>query len=210
MSTMSTDDDVAGLLALVRGFAAAAQFPVLLRLLADGRPVERERIAAATGRSAAEVDELLAGPPTPQLDDRGHLIGLGLSLVPTPHRFVVADRVLYTWCATDALMFPAIIGQPASVESVCPVTRRPIRVEVLPDRLGPSSPDEVVVSRDLPATAIADLRTAGCAHGRFFAAATAAARWQDAHPHGRVRSLAEEFAHGQDLVDAAGWRSRAR
>jgi alkylmercury lyase len=209
MSTMSTADDVAGLMALLRGFASAKEFPVLLRLLAEGRPVERERIAAATGRTAAEVDELLAGPPTPELDGRGRLVGLGLTLVPTPHRFVGADRVLYTWCASDALIFPAVIGQPALVESVCPATRRPIRVEVHPDRLGTSNPGGVVVSRDLPATAIANLRTAACAHGHFFASAAAAALWQDAHPHGQIRSLAEEFAYVLAFVDAAEWRPHA-
>lgn len=181
------------------------EFPLLLRLLADARPVGRDRIAVATGRSAAEVDELLAGPPTPQLDGRGRLVGLGLTLVPTPHRFIVDDRVLYTWCASDALIFPAVIGRPALVESVCPATRRPIRVEVHPDRLGESSPAATVVSRDLPATAIADIRTAACAHGHFFASDGAADAWRSDHPNGQVRTLAEEFDHVLAFVDAAGW-----
>lgn len=63
----------------------------------------------------------------------------------------------------------------------------------------------MVVSRDLPTSAIADMRTAACAHGHFFASAEAAAGWRSAHLSGQVRPLAEEFEHVLAFVGAAGW-----
>ena len=38
------------------------------------------------------------------------------------HRFEVAGRTLYTWCAWDSLFLPQILGQEAEVESTCPLT----------------------------------------------------------------------------------------
>jgi Alkylmercury lyase/MerR family regulatory protein len=55
---------------------------------------------------------------------------LGLTLNPTPHRFELNERVLFTWCALDSLMFPGLIGQTAQVQSPCASTGTPIGVTV--------------------------------------------------------------------------------
>src|SRR5438552_16777353 len=78
----------------------------LVRLLAEGRPVSRERLAAALGVPAAEVEALLARVPDAIFDHQGYVIAYGLSLTPTPHRFRVNGRDLYTRCALAALMHP--------------------------------------------------------------------------------------------------------
>lgn len=192
--------DVTELTDLVGGYQEADIFPVLLRLLAEGEPVERDRIAAAIGRSGADLDRVLDGIPSDQWDRDGRLVGFGITLVPTAHRFIVEGRVLYTWCATDALMFPAVIGKSALVESMCPATRTPIRIEVHPDRLGEFTPASMVVTRDLPRTAVADIRTSGCVHGNFYASEAVTTEWCAAHPNGHVRSLVDEFAHGLAFV----------
>lgn len=41
-------------------------------------------------------------------------------------------RELRAWCAWDALFLPELIGNPASVESPCPVTGDTITLEVIP------------------------------------------------------------------------------
>jgi alkylmercury lyase len=90
--------------------------PVVLAELARGEPVEAARIAARAGTPAPAVLDLLRGSPA-EWDDDGRLVGFGLTLRATRHRFEVDGRVLYTWCAPDALAFPAVLGIEADVES---------------------------------------------------------------------------------------------
>ena len=73
----------------------------LLRLLADGQPVEPGDLAAAAGFSLDELQRRLAAVPDTEYDDHGRIVGQGLTLRPTRHRFTVAGRELYTWCALD-------------------------------------------------------------------------------------------------------------
>lgn len=199
--------DVAVLKSMITGYRDVHLFPKLLRLLAEGEPVDRARLAAEADVDGAELDEMLAGLPTDQWDDQARLVGLGITTIPTPHRFIVDGRELYTWCALDALMFPAVLGRSAHVVSACPATGELIIVTVHPDRLGEFSPAGAVASRALPRTAVHDIRTAGCALGNFFATVDAAADWHREHPEGTVLPLPEEFARGLEFVTALGWRA---
>lgn len=88
----------------------AARFQeTILRLLAEGSPVPVETIASATGRAASEVERVL-GAGGAEMDEQGRLVGLGLTIRETPHRFTVGGRSLYTWCALDTLIFPGRPG----------------------------------------------------------------------------------------------------
>jgi hypothetical protein len=78
-------------------------FHPLLRLLAEGEPVSVEDLAHAIGRPIGEVRQTLAALPDVEIDHRGRVVGYGLTLLPTPHRFEVDGRQLYTWCALDTL-----------------------------------------------------------------------------------------------------------
>jgi hypothetical protein len=77
---------------------------IAIRELAHGEPVPAERIAPGAGLTVSEVDEFLRRS-TAELDDAGRLLGLGLTLRPTPHRLELDGLVLYTWCAPDGLAF---------------------------------------------------------------------------------------------------------
>jgi Alkylmercury lyase/Helix-turn-helix domain of alkylmercury lyase len=103
-----------------------------VRLLARGEPVTMGELAAAAGVDVVDLIDAPAGPDI-EYDDEHRIIGWGLTLVPTPHKFVVDDHRLYTWCAADTLMFPAIIGRRAQIESRCPTTDTVIRLRVDPD-----------------------------------------------------------------------------
>lgn len=99
--------------AFTHGSGAEALTPLLrlvLRLLARGRPVDPDDIAAATGRPPADVLAALRQQPSVEWDEAGRVVGLGLTLRPTPHRFEVDGRTLFTWCALDTLVFPALLG----------------------------------------------------------------------------------------------------
>ena len=106
--------------------------PHAVRLLAEGEPVEIERLAAASGWPPDAVQAALDEQTSAERDDRARLVGLALTLRPTRHRFTVDARTLYAWCASDTLMFPVILGRPGVVESTCPQTGRPIRIELTP------------------------------------------------------------------------------
>jgi alkylmercury lyase len=53
--------------------------------------------------------EHLARVPDTEFDAQGQIVGWGLTLLPTPHRFVLPERPLFTWCAFDTVLFPPLL-----------------------------------------------------------------------------------------------------
>jgi alkylmercury lyase len=102
----------------------------LIRLLAQGKPVSSEVLAQASGRSQEDVLAVIHGSSNVELDGEGRIVGAGLSLQPTPHRLSVNGRLLYAWCALDALMYPALLDADVQVESLCAVSGAPVRARV--------------------------------------------------------------------------------
>jgi alkylmercury lyase len=72
-----------------------------------------------------QVAEVLAGLADLEVDQSGNVVGWGLTFIPTPHRFRMNGQQFYTWCALDALTYPALLRLPAGVESSCPVRGTP-------------------------------------------------------------------------------------
>ncbi len=173
-------------------------FPQLLLLLAKGHPVSPEEIASITGQSCEEVMTYLPQLPNVELDEAGNLVGMGLTLKPTPHRFEVEGRTLYTWCALDALLFPALLEKPAVVTSPCAVTGVPVSVSVIPDKVIEVKPEEAVVSI-VKSPTMENIRGSFCHHVHFFASAEAAAVWLPQHPDTVLLSVAEAYQLGQVL-----------
>lgn len=106
----------------------------LYRLLGDGHPASIKRIAEATKLPAAVVETIITKWFLFR-DDHGAVIGFGglTAAEMPPHRLKVNGRILYTWCAWDSLFIPGILAKPAAVESVCPVTKVRISLEVGPE-----------------------------------------------------------------------------
>jgi alkylmercury lyase len=146
-----------------------------------GEPVALERLAAASGRKVEEVETALDAQRSAERDEQGRLVGPGLTMRPTSHRFTVRGRTLYTWCASDALMFPVVLGRPGVVESPCPRTGQPIRIGLAPDAVEGLDPPTAVVSAVRP-IGLTDLHSSVCRHGHFFASRAAAARWATSTP----------------------------
>lgn len=171
----------------------------LLRLLALGEPVSAEALAAAAGRPVEHVRRVLPTRPSIELDDEGRVVGSGISLRPTPHRFVVNHRQLYTWCALDTLIFPKILGEAAQVHSPCHVTGQPVILTVRPDHIEDLEPATAVVSVITPDD-VSDVRAAFCSQVHFFANAEAAQPWREQHPDITVLPVAEAFALASQLT----------
>jgi len=181
--------------------------PAVLAELAGGEPVAPERIAARAGVPAAEVLDFLRASPA-EWDADGRLVGLGLTLRPTAHRFEIHGRALYTWCAPDTLAFPVMLDATARVESPCFATGEPIRVELGPNGVRRVEPESAVVSVVTPQVGPADLRRYLCDNQHFFASPSAAAAWAAEHPDAMIVSVADGFTLTRRLL--ARWIASAR
>ncbi|WP_457652052.1 organomercurial lyase [Rhodocaloribacter sp.] len=182
------------------------------RLLAGGTPVAPAEVGASLGwppeRVAAALRRLRAAGQV-ETDDAGRIVGMaGLTLLPTAHRFEAAGRALYTWCALDALFFPALLGTPAHVSSTCPVTGGAVHLTVTPDAgVTDLAPPAAVVSIPIPEGrpaapgcgpgACAELFGPGgafCGNAHFFTSERAAQIWLRDHPRAVTLPAADACA----------------
>jgi alkylmercury lyase len=201
---MSTDyvEQTTALIGRVEG---RELLPHAIRLLADGEPVALEQLAAAAGWSVEDVEAALGAQTSAERDDQGRLVGLALTLRPTTHRFTVDGRTLFAWCASDTLLLPVILDRPAVVESTCPQTGQPIRIELTPDGVERVDPPEAVMTAVRPRGRLADVRSATCSHGHFFSSIAATAAWTDAHPDGHIYPVEEAFRLDRQVIEQLGW-----
>lgn len=199
---MPTTDDFVERLADINqtGIDATVLVP-LLKLLAAGEPVEITTLAAETGHSVEDVRARLAAVPDTEYDDAGRVVGQGLTLRPTPHRFTVDGQELYTWCALDTLIFPALLERGARVESVSAATGQPVRLTVEPDGVTGVDPATAVVSVINPDD-VTSIRSSFCNQVHFFSSADDAAGWLSRHPGGEVLTVAEAYRLGAALTTA--------
>lgn len=171
----------------------------LLTLLATGEPVTVNQLATEAGRPAEEIRQALAAMPDTEYDTEGRATGYGLTLNPTPHRYETDGRTLYTWCALDMLIFPAVLGHTAQVTSPCRATGEPVHLTVTPDGPTDVEPDTAVVSL-VPCEAPVSIRTSFCNEIHSFTSAESAEDWLAGHPGSRVMPVADAYAIEQPLV----------
>jgi alkylmercury lyase len=179
--------------------------PHLVRLLAQARPVGLNEIAAVGHQPVEDLEQLVRSQPGTEWDDQGRLVGFGLTTRPTEHRFKVAGRTLYTWCATDTLFFTAILGRSTSVESNCPATGEPIRIEITADTMVSLTPSAAVVSQRHHDELLSDVRAQVCDHGHFFSSPAAASGWKTEHPEGAVLPVRAAFDNARAACAELGW-----
>lgn len=173
----------------------------LMRLLSQGDPVDIADLAATTGRTVPEVRAALAAVPDTEYDGEGHIVGQGLTLRPTQHRFEVDGEQLYTWCALDTLIFPALLGATARVESACHATGVPILLSTGAGSLTGVQPATAVVSLVKPED-MSSIRSAFCNQVHFFTSADTAQPWLDANPGGSVVPIDEALRIGTAMAEA--------
>jgi alkylmercury lyase len=198
-------DDLRKTMANLIGQDAARFTAPMVRLVAKGKPVAPERLAAASGVPVEKIESWLRTQPGTDWDEDGRLLGFGLTQRPTRHRYIVDGRVLFTFCAADTLIFTPILGRPAIVESSCLTTSQPIRVELTPEAVTLVDPPTTMVSQVSLARHGSDIRSSCCDHGHFFASESAAQEWCHAHPDGGVRPVREFFAIALDVCRDLGW-----
>lgn len=165
----------------------------LLRLIVTGELVSAADLAAATGRSEEDVRRALDAVRDTEYDETGRIVGPGLTQRPTPHRFEADGEQLYTRCALDTLVFPALLGVQARIESSCRGTGTPVQVSVGPAGVTRVEPATAVVSLVSPAD-LSAVRSAFCNQVHFFATAQEAAPWLPTHPGGEAVPVAQAWA----------------
>ncbi len=176
----------------------------LYRMLAEGEPVPHSRVAGAAGIPGSDVSAMLAGDalhPFVHQDEQRRVIGFGgLAIVPMHHRFEVAGRALYTWCAWDALFVPEMLGETARVVSPDPESRTPIRLEVDPTAIRSVSHANAVVSILLPdgfRDEVLKTISSFCHYVFFFESPATGSAWTARHPGTFLLSLDQAFELGR-------------
>ncbi len=206
MPTNATSANLADRLVASASQAGSARttpdlFRVLLRLLSHGEPITVAQLAAAAGQDTDDVQRAVAGWSDTEYDQYGRIIGWGLTLHPTPHRFSIDGKQLYTWCALDTLFFPAVIGRPAHIESPCAGTGIPVRLTVDPTAgVTTLDPATAVVSLVTPEQ-MSSVRSAFCNPGRFFVTPNAARDWQAKHPGMEVLTVVDAHRASRPLSE---------
>ena len=173
-------------------------FRTLLTLLAEGMPVPKGAVARALGRPERDVVDLLAQIPSLEFDDAGDIVGAGLSLRPTMHLFEIGGRRLYTWCALDTLIFPAMLGRTARVTSPCAATGASVRLLVSAEGIDELEPASAVLSLHLFEGR--DVRNAFCRDVNFFVSQNSTAGWLHTHPGAWVLPVAQAHSLARDLA----------
>lgn len=178
----------------------------LIPLLAEGRPVPVERVAAEVGRPRQEVAEAIRGLPNIEYDEAGRVVGAGLTLNETRHRFRLGDRLLYTWCAWDAVIYPPIIDRTAEVESTCPATGEAIHMTVTPGGVEGLDPGRAVLTFPDPdlERACHDIRAEFCDRSNFYRSAEAAREHLSGRDEAEILSVEEGFELGVRLHSEEG------
>jgi alkylmercury lyase len=174
--------------------------PPTLALLARGKPASPEEIAAASAKSPEEVRAALDRFPSAEWDEQGRVVGLGLTLQLTPHRLGLEDRTLFAWCALDTLLFPILLGRPASIESPCRGTGELVHIEVTSVGIEVVEPTAAVVSI-VAARDLANFRRVSCNNAHFFSSPEAASRWLEKHPEATILSVENAYRLGRLIAE---------
>ena len=167
---------------------------VLYRLLSEGEPVPRAKLAQFLDRPVEEVNRHLDAWPGVFSDEQQRIVGYWGLAIPQaykgPHAITISGRKLSTWCAWDTLLLPQLLQQTAEIESKSPAGST-VHLKVTPERVENRHPAEMQMSFLLPdAAAIKkDVLNAFCHFIHFFASKEDGRSWVEQHPGTFLLSL---------------------
>lgn len=174
-------------------------------LLVEGRPVPVTRISEVTGSTPSMVEAALELGRA-ERDMEGRVIELsGLMLSPTMHRVVIGNVGLFSCCALLAELVPALIGQPVTVESIDPVSRRIVRLVITPEGVAAVEPEGAVGSFVLTEAGgvMADVGANFCRHVHHFASDDSANTFVGADHRRYALAIGELYEAAQMLYQEA-------
>ncbi len=180
----------------------------ILHQVSRGRPLPKATLSTSLEISQDELEQRLTRLPDTEFDREGNIVGWGVTLVPTRHRFQMDGKSLYTWCAFDTVLFPPTLGETAQVQSTCPVTGQPIIFVATPDGVVKElTPVSAVLSLIIPAERSDCVRSTFCEQSLFFQSAQAASLWLSTHPGALILSIEEAALVGK-LVASVRFKAK--
>jgi alkylmercury lyase len=173
----------------------------ILHQVSGGKPLSKASLATSLHISQNELEYRLARVLDTEFDQEGNILGWGVTLMPTRHRFQLDGKVLFTWCAFDTVLFPPTLGQTAQVSSTCPSTEQSITFVATPKGVVRDLvPAHSVMSLIIPANSQGCVRATFCEQSLFFATAQAASRYLAAHPGAVLLSIEEAATVGKRVA----------
>lgn len=170
----------------------------ILQQVTRGKPIERASLAASLQLSQEELGQRLLHLPDTEFDPQGTILGWGVTLVPTRHRFQIHGQSLYTWCAFDTVLFPPSLLAEAQVQSTCPVTGHSITFVATPSgTVKDLIPVSSVMSIIIPAERGECVRATFCEQSLLFWSEQAASVWLSDHPQAILLSVEEAAVVGK-------------
>ena len=173
----------------------------ILQHVSKGKPLSKATLATTLEISQHELEHRLARLPDTEFDHEGTIVGWGVTLIPTRHRFQMNGKVLFTWCAFDTVLFPPSLGQTAQVSSVCPITAQPITFVATPEGVVKDlAPPHSVMSLIIPTNRQDCLRATFCEYSLFFHSEQAASSYLASHPEAVLLSIEEAATVGKSVA----------
>jgi len=170
----------------------------ILHQVTRGKAIEKAALAASLQVSQGDLEQRLLHLPDTEFDQQGNILGWGVTLVPTRHRFQIHGQSLYTWCAFDTVLFPPSLQAEAHVQSTCPVTGHPITFVATPEGIVKDLlPAGSVMSLIIPAKRSECVRATFCEQSLFFESEQAASTWLADHSEAVVLSVEEAALVGK-------------
>ena len=180
-------------------------FQLIRLLLEEGGPVPAEKVASRLQVSHDKATTILKELRVrgAEFDEQGNFVGMGLTLIPTPHRYETNGRTFYTWCADDAIIFPAMFGRTAVIESPDPISGQYVRLTVTPEGVERVEPTTAVVSRRFVGGTFENVRGTLCQYGHLFASPETASEYDARHSGAglEVSTVDEAFRIGQIMLE---------
>jgi alkylmercury lyase len=166
---------------------------IMRTMVETGQPLAPVHLARRLRMSQESLMAHLARVPDTELDAQGNIVGWGITLVPTRHRFRLKERLLFTWCAFDTILFPLLLKVEAHVQSECSASGLPITFVATPEGIRDLTPSTSVLSLILPDARCDCVRGTFCEQSLFFQTKEAASPWMALHSEA-VLLLVEEAA----------------
>jgi len=170
----------------------------LYRLLAEGEPVPRTKLAQRLECAVEAVNDVLDGWPGVFSDDQQRVVGYWGLAIPaayaSPHRVIIGSRRLSAWCAWDTLFLPQLLGQTTKIESTGPGGFT-VHLTVTPECVEHLDPVSIHMSFLLPDVAKVqkDVASTFCHFVHFFPTREAGQSWTARHSRTLLLSIEDAY-----------------
>jgi alkylmercury lyase len=173
-------------------------------MLAEGKPLAIDQLAAETGVEVDPLRELLVSVRS-RFDEQGRLVDLfGMTLEPTPHRLEIESNVVFSCCALWAHVIPKLINRRIGVRSTDPVSEEPVQLRISPGGIEFVAPAHAMATmavanaRDIAA----DVGAAFCSHVNHFTSGENAEAFAAEHDSREVMTIDQLHGLGSTFYQA--------